>query len=123
MTEINDPITFATPDKPELLIAFSVEITDEWQVEDAGVGFSAIVYGYNGASFAVENDGNGGCNRYLTFDTHGESLLDAFSEASKGAYTRPVLEPLDIALLWLELRDLANYALTTTMNNTPNGTE
>jgi hypothetical protein len=119
MTENNDPVSASLPDKPELLLTFSVEITDEWQVEDAGVGFSAIVYGDNGASFAVENDGNGGCNRYLTFDTHGEDLLEAFTEASEGAYTRQVLEPLDLALLWIELRELIPPVMETLQNQNP----
>lgn len=107
----NTLIKSLQPARPELLKEFSVEITEEWEVENAGVGFSAIVYGSDNSSMAVENDGNGGCNRYLTFDTHGEDLLERFSEASKKAYSAETLDPMDMATCWVELRDLTDDRL------------
>lgn len=94
------------PTDPEVLEPFSITIVDEWETE-GGVGWSGDVSSPSGASFGVENDGVGEDNRYLSYDPASQALLAVFREASETAY--PDSEwPMDMACLWLEVRDLTN---------------
>jgi hypothetical protein len=94
------------PQDTEVLLPFSITIDEEWATEN-GVGWTATIESPSGASFSVENEGNGGCNKYLTFDDASKALFLIFQQASKQAYPK-ALEPEDLACLWLEVREISD---------------
>lgn len=118
-------IQFVTPVYPEKLDDFSVEITEEWINQDTGdVSWSALVTGSNGASFAVENNGEGERNSYIAFDKQGELLLERFYQCSEEAYDpdaydsglAQILEEADLAIIWIEIRDLDPSEITNNLS-------
>lgn len=92
------------PQNQKVLEPFSIVIEDEWET-DNGVGWVGSVISASGATFNVENEGNGGCNKYLTFDDASKAFFAVFQQASREAYPVAV-EPEDLACLWLEVRTL-----------------
>lgn len=95
------------PTNPKALEPFVISIENEW-ITSNGIGWVASVISPSGASFNVENDGNGGCNRYLTFDDASKALYSIFQKASREAYPK-ASEPEDLACLWLEIREIPEY--------------
>lgn len=94
------------PENPEALSPFRIYIDDEWETS-GGVGWVGTVENQNGASFTVENAGNGGCNKYLTFDDASKAFFAIFQQASRTAYPK-ALEPEDLACLWLEIGNISD---------------
>lgn len=95
------------PTNPKALEPFTISIEDEWETSN-GVGWTASVSSPSGATFTVENDGNGGCNRYLTFDDASKALWGIFQTASREAYPKAA-EPEDLSCLWLEIREIPEF--------------
>ena len=100
----NAMVSSLTPDDPEALSQFTIDILDEWE-SDGGIGWSAEISAPSGISFAVENDGMGERNRYLAHDAQAQALFIVFQQASQKAFPTSD-EPEDYACLWLEVRDL-----------------
>jgi hypothetical protein len=108
----NREIQFLTPVYPEKLDGFFLEITDE-RVEGSQLSWTGIVSDNNGASFAVENDGLED-SKYFAFDEAGTDLLNRFGQCADEAYDFGAYDPIveqvfnkeDVALIWIELRDL-----------------
>lgn len=91
------------PEVPEVLDRFSLDITDEW---NEGAGFSADIL-CGEVQFSAENEGNGQRNRYFAHTEKGKALFREFSECSRTAYPHSS-EPEDLAVLWLEIRAVAD---------------
>lgn len=98
---------FFTPSHPEYLEKYTFQITQEWETT-TGVGFVGVVSTGEEPAFIAENLGNGGCNRYATFDQPSQDLYKQFQEDCKKAYEGTNhFELEDTALIWIEVRDLA----------------
>ena len=93
-----------TPANPSLFDdEWLIEIDEEWET-DRGVAFTATVSrGEN--FFIVEQNGDGGANKYLCPDEDSEKLFKTFKDLSEEAYGE-VFEPEALALVWLEVRSL-----------------
>lgn len=90
------------PISPKSLDSYTVDITDEWETSQ-GCGFTGdlLLNGRHIASF--ENNGDGGCNRYLPV-SGGREDFRAFCSLTKEQFPNRA-EPEDYALIYLELRD------------------
>ena len=109
MNEINntdawDMTQALIPNNPEPLKHYSVDIVEEWETS-RGVGFSGTIFAPSGVEFGFENMGDGGCNKYLAYDEKARPAFDEFRRVSKEAYPNHP-EPEDMAVMWLEVRDL-----------------
>lgn len=95
------------PTNPEHLKKYVLDITDEWETS-RGAGWVGLVHANGEPSFAVENLGDGGCNNYLYPDDASRALYKEFvSDAEKAFADDPlIIEKTDVAILWLEIRDL-----------------
>lgn len=82
---------------------YIVQITDEWETED-GCGFTGDVLLHGQPIFSFENDGEHEGNKYLA---HGEKNRENFGTFKEIAIANfpDKLEPIDYALIYLEVRD------------------
>lgn len=103
-TDTWDMIQGLIPTNPDALKEYRMEIVDEWQTS-RGVGFSGTVFGPTGAEFDFENLGDGGCNKYICHTEADRACFNNFKVFAKQAYPNAV-EPEDMAVMWLEVRDL-----------------
>lgn len=107
MVEISDLLeTSYKPQFPELLAPYRIQITkeyensDAWEAnlcrtrEDDGVFYYLVIS-------AVYNEGQGGPNQYLPTLA---DLFARFNEISRKCFPT-VLDPMDYACLYLELRE------------------
>lgn len=105
MNEESETIDLHEAYQPVSTSAFddwSIQIVDEWETS-RGIGFSADVFEKGNHVFSLENTGDGGCNRYLTGGAR--EPFRRFESLSKEQYPA-ALEPVDTAVMWLEIRDL-----------------
>ena len=91
------------PLNPSEFDNYIVQITDEWETED-GCGFTGDLLLHGHPIFSFENDGELEGNKYLA---HGESTRENFNTFKEIATANfpDKLEPVDYALIYLEVRD------------------
>lgn len=92
------------PNDPDALKDYSTEVIDEW-VTTSGVGASIDVYYQGEFVFAFEVSSNGGCNSYYANDDKGKEHLEQFRALARTLYPN-VSEPEDLAVSWIEFRDI-----------------
>lgn len=102
-TPEEEPLIAKVPLQPELFLPYTVQITDEWETED-GCGFTGDVLFNGQLAFSFENDGKRDENKYLPHGQEGKDVLYDFKELSKENFPDR-FEPVDYALIYLELRD------------------
>lgn len=97
------PLTVSEPLSTDAFSNYTLQITEEWETEN-GCGFTGDILKDGLIIFSFENDGNGGCNKYLPQGENSRQELRAFKELSVENFPDK-LEADDYALIYLELRD------------------
>jgi hypothetical protein len=98
----NDLLVGYEPLDPAAFEPYRVEVTQEWETS-RGIGFTGDVFLNDTHVFSFENDGNGGCNKYLPVGD--SSVLRSFQDIAQSQYD--VSDPSDHAVMYIEIRDMA----------------